>query len=103
MKKHTVLIRPIAKADIAEISEWYQQKSVGLGDDFLEAVGHAITNIEENPLAFAVLYKNIRRSLLSKFPYALFYTLDESELEVSIIVLGCFHMRRNPQRWQMRG
>lgn len=99
MKRHSLSLRPKAKKDIDEAAQWYHERSAGLGDDFLEAVERAIDGIEEYPFAFAVVHKNIRRSLLSKFPYALFYTVRESESEVRLAIIGCFHVRRDPLLW----
>jgi plasmid stabilization system protein ParE len=36
--------------------------------------------------------------LLRKFPYALYYLVDDDR----IVVLACFHQRRNPLDWLRR-
>lgn len=45
------------------------------------------------------VHADIRRVLLRVFPYALFYVIEEN----AIVILGCFHGRRDPQTWKDRG
>lgn len=42
------------------------------------------------------VYKNIRRALLYRFPYSLFFVLDGE----TVLIIACFHASRNPDRWQ---
>jgi len=42
--------------------------------------------------------KTVRRARVKLFPYALFYVVDGDEL----LVIACFHSRRDPRRWQSR-
>ena len=48
---------------------------------------------------YAVLYKDIRRGLLRRFPDGIFYFVEQEQ----IVILACFHARRNPKQWQRRG
>jgi toxin ParE1/3/4 len=45
-----------------------------------------------------VLYKDIRRALLRRFPYGIFYLVEPEQ----IVILACFHARRHPKQWQRR-
>ena len=40
----------------------------------------------------------MRRVLVERFPYSLFYSFDDDE----IIILGCVHWRQNPESWRYR-
>jgi hypothetical protein len=42
-----------ARRDIAEASEWYEQKSEGLGGKFLDRVAESLDKIGLNPLGYA--------------------------------------------------
>jgi plasmid stabilization system protein ParE len=44
------------------------------------------------------VHEQVRRALLRKFPYALFYLFNEE----TIVVVACFHVRRSPADWQRR-
>jgi hypothetical protein len=46
-----------------------------------------------------VVFKSVRRALLRRFPYALFFVIDEQTL---YFVIACFHASRNPLQWQRR-
>jgi len=72
--------------------------SNGLGAAFLLAVEACIDGIQRSPEMYAVVYKEVRRGLLRRFPYGIFYIVEADQ----IIVLACFHARRDPKQWQQR-
>jgi hypothetical protein len=37
----------------------------------------------------------VHRALLRKFPYSIFYFVFDD----TVVVLACFHMKRDPQDW----
>lgn len=69
-----------------------------LGSGFALAVEATVEAIAERPLQFAVVYRNRRRAGVRRFPYGVFFELQEDR----ILVIACFHGRRNPRRWQSR-
>ena len=40
---------------------------------------------------------DVRRVILRRFPYALFYTIEGSD----VVVLACVHERRSPDHWPL--
>ncbi len=92
-------LRPAAAADIEDAYRWYEARLTGLGGEFLDAVDNAITKLVERPLAYAVVHRTVRRILLPRFPYGLFYVVANGTVEV----VACFHVRRDPARWPRRG
>jgi plasmid stabilization system protein ParE len=54
--------------------------------------------IGRNPLACRLIYQDARRALVRKFPYSIFYIIEED----TIFVIGVFHSKRNPNNWQDR-
>lgn len=94
--KWRVIFEAPAQAEIAEAFAWYEEKSYGLGGDFLRVIAAASEQLARNPHAFAATQDRFRRVLLRRFPYALhFELLDEQRVSV----LACLHHRRNPARW----
>jgi plasmid stabilization system protein ParE len=93
-----MVIRPEAEADIAAAYFYYEAASDGLGAEFLRAVEAALAIVERTPELYAVVYRGVRRALLRRFPYGVFF-LVEGE---TIIVLACLHARRDPAQWQRR-
>ncbi|MDQ3815460.1 MAG: type II toxin-antitoxin system RelE/ParE family toxin [Armatimonadota bacterium] len=106
--RRKLLIRPEAEADIVTAHNWYKLQAEGLGTEFLRAVDACLSAIERNPLAYPLIHKQVRRSLIRKFPYAIFYLIEIEEDEdlsqpvEKIVVLACFHAKRDPKQWQKR-
>ena len=89
-----IALREQARADIADAVEWYQRR--GLVSEFLKAFEAALATIRQNPLQYQVVARGIRRAPLKRFPYGLMYFVDEDE----VVILTCFHDRRDPRRWR---
>jgi plasmid stabilization system protein ParE len=98
MTTRDVLISSDAEADIAQAVSWYASVGLGLEQEFLRAVEASLASIRRHPEAYPVVYKSLRRALLRRFPYALFYAV----LDDTIMVMACFHARRDPHDWQSR-
>jgi plasmid stabilization system protein ParE len=94
-----VIVRPAAAADIEDAYQWYESQQPGLGEDFLAALNAIRDRIVEHPEAFPVLHRKTRRALIPRrFPYGIFYRIDED----AIIIVACMHAKRDPRRWQGR-
>lgn len=57
-----------------------------------------VDKITDDPLHYAVVEKGLRRAGVRRFPYGLFFLAEETR----IVVIACFHGRRNPKHWQLR-
>jgi plasmid stabilization system protein ParE len=95
---YKIIVRPESEREIQEAFDWYEERSEGLGADFLRAADACLSGVQRSPEAYQVVHGEIRRALLRRFPYALFYLIRENE----IIVLACFHIKRSPADWQRR-
>lgn len=92
-----VVITPEAEAEFDEAADWYEQRA-GLGAAFTAAVREVLNRIAELPLLHQVVYKDIRRGVVRRFPYSVFYRVDPDR----IAVIAVFHDRRDPAIWQGR-
>jgi hypothetical protein len=71
---------------------WYEEKAIGLGEDFIRLF-YAYTNeITRNPLVYQKVAENFRRRLLRRFPYAIYYRVEEEK----VVIYGLFHCARKP-------
>jgi toxin ParE1/3/4 len=95
---HTILIRPEAEADIAAAYQYYALVAEGLELEFERVLEASLAQIQRHPELFALVYQNVRRALLRRFPYGLLYIVEPQH----IVVLGCFHVRRDPRSWPGR-
>jgi plasmid stabilization system protein ParE len=89
---------PEADADLKAALAWYEAIRPELATRFALAVVEAIESVAANPLGFAVLYKNRRRAGVRRFPYGIFFEVGEQR----IVVIACFHAKRDPRRWRIR-
>jgi len=96
--RRRIVIRPEAEGDLEEAYRWYEEQVPGLGSDFLLCFEEGLAKIERLPQGYPAVRKDIRRLLIRRFPYGIFYLLVED----SIIVLGVFHARRDPKQWATR-
>jgi plasmid stabilization system protein ParE len=94
----SVVWTPEANEDLLEARAWYDNIRPELGERFASAVEATVEAIEERPLQFPVVYRNRRRAGVRRFPYGIFFESQEHR----IVVVACFHGRRNPRRWQSR-
>ncbi len=92
---YQIIVRPEATREVQDAFDWYEEKSEGLGLEFLRAAEACMAGVQRNPRAFPAVHNEVHRALLRKFPYALFYIIKEE----SIIVLACFHAKRDPIDW----
>ncbi len=95
---YQIIVRPEAAREIQDAFDWYEEKSEGLGLEFLRAADACLASVKRSPLASPIVHEQIRRALLRKFPYALFYLAQAD----SLIVLACFHVKRHPVDWMRR-
>ncbi|MGH9793760.1 MAG: type II toxin-antitoxin system RelE/ParE family toxin, partial [Candidatus Acidiferrales bacterium] len=86
------MFRPAAAADAEEAFRWYENRRPGLGEEFLSEVSRAIRAVMENPERYPVIHRRTRRALVSRFPYGIFYQVLEGQL----VIVACFHAKRNP-------
>lgn len=93
--KRPLLTRPEAEAEISDAFYWYEERIKGLGRRFLKELDISFRSIESNPRLFPKIYRITRRKLMRRFPYAIFFILEED----AVIILGVFHQARDPERW----
>jgi plasmid stabilization system protein ParE len=93
-----LIITPEAEADIAEAKAWYEGQRPGLGDEFLLCVEEALDRIRMIPRGGREVAPGVRRVVVRRFPYGIFYRVDPDQMAV----LAVYHGRRDPRGWQAR-
>lgn len=87
-----------ANEDLSEASSWYANIRPEPGERFSLTVAVAVEALAEHPLQFPLVHRSIRRAGVRRFPYGIFFDVQEHR----IVVIACFHGRRDPTRWQVR-
>ena len=93
-----VVFTQAARAELIDAFTWYEGEAPGFGSHFRDQIGLIVERMSATPLQFPIVYKNVRRALLRRFPYMLFFTIDGETL----LVIACFHSSRDPRIWQKR-
>ncbi len=90
-----------AGAELDAAAAWYEREREGLGEELVEEVGRAFAVILAAPTTWRFVRRStgMRRLVLSRFPYAIFYAASEKWVRVFAIA----HQKRRPGYWQKRG
>ena len=91
-------VRKIARAEILAAFEWYLERSPAAAERFLAAVDDAMRRIEEAPERYPLIRGRLRRVLLERFPYGVYYKVYPSVISV----VGVIHGHRHPDTWLRR-
>jgi len=90
-----VVYRRKVGRDVAAGFGYCEEQSPGLGEQFLMAVASAFEAIGRYPEMFSKVHGEVRRALLSRFPYAIFYRVESKR----VVVLAVLHTARDPKLW----
>lgn len=81
-----------AEEEIAEAYFWYEEREPGLGDRFFQALKRSVKAVALQPEIHPLRFDQVRRALVQKFPYAIYFEHDEE----FIYVHSVHHQSRNP-------
>ena len=81
-----------ARDDLELAFVWYERQRRGLGFEFLDCVEAAVKSILERPKLYRVRYALFRGCVIRRFPFSIFYTIEERE----IVVHSVFDNRQDP-------
>lgn len=93
-----LFIRVEADRDLQDAFKWYEQEQKGLGTRLLVSVDAVLEEIRRHPFRHAEVQPGVRRALVKRFPYGIFYSIEPNR----IVVFAIMHARRNPAQWQRR-
>lgn len=77
--------------EIGEAQAWYELQNPSLGEEFIVAMESQLKRLVETPLLYAEVIPRVRRALLPRFPYGLFFSVRDD----LIYVLAVLHDARN--------
>jgi plasmid stabilization system protein ParE len=81
--------------DLAAGFDWFERQRIGLGDEFVATVQSTLKNVELYPEIFVSVHGDVRRAIVLRFPFALFYLVEPRR----IVVLRVLHTARDPSLW----
>ena len=83
-----------ANTDVKLALDWYEKQRMGLGFDFLDCLEKSILEIISYPEMHELSYGNFRRCIIKRFPFSIFYTIENEE----IVIHSIFNNRQDPQK-----
>jgi len=98
MIKHKLIINSFAEQDIEDACNWYNLQKEKLCNGFIEELDKIFLRITNNPFQFPVVTKKIRKAVLNRFPYSVFFYIEKKIVNIFAV----FHMHRNPAIWKKR-
>ncbi len=94
-----IIFDPAARVEMLEALDWYVVQDARSAERFIVEVERAVSQLAANPLQYPKIYRDVRRIRLRRFPYGLFFQVEDS----TIRIIACFHASRDPYQWQRRG
>jgi hypothetical protein len=89
---------PDAEEEFLSAINYYEECRTGLGYDFARQVYSAIQIIIEHPETWPVFVLDIRRHVISRFPYAILYSNEGK----NVFIIAVMHLHRDPDYWKPR-
>lgn len=80
--------------------KWYNEQRSVLGEEFKQEINKEIDYIGTYPFHYQIKYQEARVSYTLRFPYGIFYLVEENKKQV--VIIGVLHTKRNPDIIQQR-
>ena len=93
-----IVLRCEAEEEFDEAFDWYESRLTGLGEKFAAEVQRVFDRIADSPHAHRVVFTDIRKGVVLRFPYCVYYRPHSDRIEV----IAVFHTSRDPSMWQDR-
>ncbi|AQG80810.1 type II toxin-antitoxin system RelE/ParE family toxin [Spirosoma montaniterrae] len=84
----------LAQQERDDAIEWFTKESPAQARNWLDEFDRLLDRLENNPFQYAEHLLFIRRAKLHKFPYHVFYAVDE--INYSVEIIGIQHTSRDP-------
>jgi toxin ParE1/3/4 len=95
---YRLVAEPAADLEVEAALTWHQNERAGLGLEFLDELRSPMVEIADGPHKYRELRSGIRRALLRRFPYAVYFSVEAQV----VVVLAVLHAHRDPAAWQLR-
>ncbi len=89
---------PGAEAELIEAAAYYELQVPGLGERFASEVRRATDLLLEQPELGARADPVLRKFVLNRFPFTLFYSVTAEVLRIEVVA----HQSRRPGYWRSR-
>ncbi|MCB1076933.1 MAG: type II toxin-antitoxin system RelE/ParE family toxin, partial [Verrucomicrobiae bacterium] len=85
--------QPALAAELEEIRDYYNERSAGLGAAFVNEFERHALAIAARPERWMIVEKDIRRALMKRFPYVIYFrVVDAKSVRITVVK----HEKRHP-------
>jgi toxin ParE1/3/4 len=91
-------LHPSAKREFAAAVKYIKAKRAASAEGFAQKVRSSLESISRQPRVHAVIRKGVRKAIIRKFSYCIYYREDETRIRV----IAIFHCKRDPAIWRGR-
>jgi toxin ParE1/3/4 len=89
---------PEAEKEYADAIRYYLAIHGKLAEDFVEEIEHGVTAIRRHPLVWRIVDADVRRYLVHRFPFGIYYTFEGN----CVTIWAVMHLNRKPAYWKSR-
>jgi plasmid stabilization system protein ParE len=90
-----VIFSKYAALELRDAASYYEFQVEGLGIRFRGEIKKAVGRILDFPEAWPIERGEVRRCILSKFPYKILYSIEPDH----IFIIAVAHTHRRPDYW----
>jgi plasmid stabilization system protein ParE len=94
----TYQLHSLAKKELMDAVDWYENERKGRGAKFFIAYLTTLKLILANPLSFSTDFDEVRKAYIQKFPYTIYYSVKNND----VFIYAVFHHGRSPEMWKDR-
>jgi len=94
----SIILLPRAEVDLFDAAIWYETEREGLGRAFEDDFDRVVSRVQMAPRQFPELEPQVRRAMLDRFPYGVFFIVDDDV----VTVFAVLHLHRDPETWRER-
>jgi len=97
-KKFSIELSDEAETDFDKSFEYYFKENPKVANRFFRRINASIEDIKLNPFTFPFVHKDVRKYVVKKIPFVIYYQINNS----TIRIIAIFHTSRNPKIWNNR-
>lgn len=98
LKPFSIELSEEAITDFDNSYHFYYKDNPKIADDFFLAINRGFNSIKQNPTTFPFIHKKVRKYVVKKFPFVIYYRVIDSIIQI----IAIFHTNRNPEIWNDR-
>lgn len=98
--EYKLKLLPIVYQDIRKVKKWYLEINTALGEDFKLRVNQELDYIQRYPKHYQKKYKELRQAIVVRFPYTIYYLIEE-ELQI-VVIIGVLAQKQSFDRIKNR-